>query len=315
METKSVAFFHNGLGNFVEFTPALQAIASMDESGKVDLCTDQVWTDHRKDALLDMCLLLPFINRVVVLEDAAKIKYKVWFWTPWACHADLFQKRKNYPAPGWSQRKQHETDYYMDIARKFYGYKGEKPRQAVVPASEPVIDKKGKKLVVFCNGGFGQLSVFKRWDGFKRIAQALKQFFPDVITVKIGIKHELDGVDTDLDFLDKLKITQTAKVIQQADLIITTDTCNMHIADALGVPMIVLWGGSHLAKNRPYEAKNVVVHLGLKCQPCVNIANYRFCKDFRCIRGIEVGEVMHHIRNFFKKGTFDDTKLGAIANS
>lgn len=307
METRSVAYFRQGLGNFVEFTPALQAIASMDPSGKVDLCTNQVWGDHRRDGVVSLAELLPFVNNIVNIETFDQKKYSTWFWTPWTCigEDDLFKKKKPYDTPKWNQGQRHESDYYMDIARNFYGYKGEKPRQEVVPAKGPTIAKQGRKLVVLCNGGFAQLSVFKRWEGFKTFSPVVKSFCPDVAVAGIGSAQELRGVPLDLDYVGKLTMAQTAKVISQADLLVTTDTGNMHVADALGIPMIVLWGGAILAKNRPYEAPNVVVNLGLKCQPCINRVAYRFCKDFRCIRSIEVGEVMFYTRNFFKKGAFE----------
>lgn len=309
METKTVAFFRQGLGNFIEFTPALRAMASTDPSGKIDLCTSLVWSDHRKEAMEEIAKRLPFINSVLSIDDIDEVKYKTWFWTPWTLCGDgeLFKKKKPYAAPKWDQGKKHESDYYLDIARNQYGYHGEKPKQMIVPALKPLIDKKGKKLVVLCNGGFAQLSVFKRWDGFTDFSKILKSFFPDVLTAKIGLAGELDNVNADLDFTSKLSFVETAKVIQQADLMVTTDTGSMHVADALGIPMIVLWGGAVLEKNRPYEAMNKIVHLGLKCQPCINRVAYRFCKDFKCIRGIGIGEVMYHVRNFFKKGNFNDS--------
>ena len=317
METKTVAFFKQGLGNFVEFTPALRAMASMDPSGKIDLCTSAIWNDNRKTSLLSLCDLLPFINKVVSVEKAEKTNYKTWFWTQWTMcgDGDLFKKKSPHSESKWHQGKKHETDYYFDIARESYGYKGEKPGQMVIPAAGPIIDKKGKKLVILCNGGFAQLSVFKRWDGYTHFAKILKDFRPDIITAKIGVKGELDGVDSDLDFIDKISFAETAKVISQADLMITTDTGSMHVADALKIPMIVLWGGSILEKNRPYEAMNKVIYLGMKCQPCITRVDYRFCKTFACIRQIKVGEVMFYVRNFFNKGKFDDSELGTSYNS
>ena len=34
----TIVYFKNGLGNFLMMTPAIQALASMEESGKVDVC-------------------------------------------------------------------------------------------------------------------------------------------------------------------------------------------------------------------------------------------------------------------------------------
>jgi ADP-heptose:LPS heptosyltransferase len=112
-------------------------------------------------------------------------------------------------------------------------------------------------------------------------------------------------VKSDLDYVNKLSLAETAKVISQADLMITTDTGNMHIADALRIPLIALWGGSSVAKNKPYETLCKIIHLGLPCQPCQDDGAYRSCHDYKCISDISIGEVMYNVRSFFNKGNFD----------
>ena len=108
----------------------------------------------------------------------------------------------------------------------------------------------------------------------------------------------------DFDFVNKLKLTETARVIQQADLMITTDTGNMHIADALGTPCIVLWGGASLAKNKPYNAMNKIMTLGLPCQPCQREGGYKQCDRVACIQDITVNEIMFHVKQYFREGRF-----------
>jgi ADP-heptose:LPS heptosyltransferase len=308
MQPKTIAHFKTGIGNFVVITPALQAMASMDPSGKIDLCTDPVWTDYRKNSLISLWELLPFINKVYSVKEINHSFYDTWFWTNWTTHGEsreIFQRHKNYEFPDWDFELEHESDYYMRLARDNYGYKGGKPKQCVIPKKSYLIDKSTNKLVLLCNGGFGEISVFKRWDAFDSFSKELKNFYPGVTIAKIGCKGELQGVQADLDCVDQFSLAETAGIIAQADLMITTDTGNMHIADALGTPTIVLWGGSNVPKNKPYENKNKVVHLGLPCQPCQMVGGYQSCIDLKCISDISIGEVMFYVRNFFNKGNFD----------
>ena len=309
METKSIAHFRTGIGNFILFTPALQALASMDESGKIDLCTDPVWTDYRKNAILDIWERLPFVNKVYSYTEVDHSKYNKWFWTHWTSAGyakELFESKKYYDAPSWDKMVEHESDYYMRMLRENYGYIGKKPKQCIVPAPAPILDMQTRHRVVFCNGGFGDIGVFKKWPYFAGLAFAIKHYFEDTITIKVGANKEMDDVKTDVDYVDKLTITETAKVIQQADVMVTTDTGNMHIADALGIPIIALWGGSAMAKNMPIQAKTKIINLGLDCQPCMQEGGYRACLEYKCMTQITVGEVMYHLRCLFGKGKFDD---------
>ena len=309
MNTKSIAFFgKSGIGNFVLYTPALRAIASIDESEQIDICCHDSWNDPRKDGILDIIGRLPFVQNVCFLNEQFKKSYKTWFWVNWLCQGsgrELFGAMRHYDPPEWDQLKVHESDYYFRIAKEIYGYRGWKPTQLIVPDSAPNIETKAKK-VVLCNGGFGELSIFKRWPNFDELAKQIKGYYGDDSTIiKIGYREELNDVKTfDFDFVNKLKLTETARVIQQADLMITTDTGNMHIADALGTPCIVLWGGASLAKNKPYNAMNKIITLGLPCQPCQREGGYKQCDRVACIQDITVNEIMFHVKQYFREGRF-----------
>lgn len=311
MESKIIAHFRNGIGNFITLTPALQALAGMDESGMIDICTDKTWFDSRKNPLLDIWSRLSFINNIYAVEDVKDKKYKTWFWTQWNSGGEsleFFKTKKFYDPGHWDMLNLHESDFYMDIIRRFYGYTGDKPPQIIVPSPDaPQLDK-SKKNIVLCNGGFGELCSVKKWNRFGKLAHEIKHFFRDTVSViKIGYRNELSDVaDFDFDYVNTLSITESAGVIKQADLVITDDTGNMHVADALGVPMIVLWGGSIVEKNKPINAKCKLIHLKLPCQPCQLDGRYNQCESFECISGIRVGEVMYHIRSFFDKGEFND---------
>jgi len=264
IETKTIAAFRCGIGNFIEATPAFQALASMDPSGQIDIAIDQVWkeTDSRIVPIMDIVKRLPFIQDVVFLPAFSGLKdYKTWFWAKWLGTNSLiemvFKKKFNYGEFQWDQNTTHESDHYMEIIRKFYGYTGDKPHQMVVPADEPILDLPGKKIVL-CNGGFGHYIVEKKWEHFQKLASDLKMFYGnDVSIIKVGWNRELEEVTTfDADYVGKLSVTESFKVIQQADLFITTDTCNMHAADAMGVPMIVIWCVWKNLGNRTISSNN-----------------------------------------------------------
>ena len=307
MSSNTIAHFRNGVGNFIVLTPALQALAKMDASGKIDICTDEEWMDSRKRPLFEICERLPFINRVYGFREIKDKKYKTWFWTQWnSCGASLeyFKTKKYYEEP-WNMLHTHESDYYFDIVKKHYGFTGNKPPQMIVPAEQPLLDMT-KKNIVLVDGGFGEMTVMKKWGKFGQLAEQVKNYYGDeVCIIKIGYRDELSDVKIfDRDYVNQLSMTESAKVISQASVVIADDTGNMHCADALGIPLIVLWGGSILAKNRPINSKSKIIHAGLECQPCQPDAGYNRCEKIQCLDYITVGEVMYHLRQFLSKGEF-----------
>lgn len=308
MRPNTIAHFRNGIGNFISITPALQALASMDKSGMIDMCVDGEWFDSRKNPLLEILELLPFVNKVYTIKEVIDEPYKVWFWTRWNSHGAAMEvfKRKYFYEETFDIVNTHESDFYMQILRKHYKYTGEKPPMKIIPASEPVLDK-SKKNIVLVNGGFGEFCVMKKWAKFNELADEIKGFYgDDVCLIKIGHKSELAEVKSaDIDFVDKLSVTQSAKVLQQADLVVSNDTGDMHIADSFGTPLIVLWGGTIINKNRPINSKSKIINLALDCQPCQQNGDYRTCNHTKCLNDITVGEVMFYLRNFLSKGEFE----------
>jgi ADP-heptose:LPS heptosyltransferase len=307
MNSRTITPFHNGLGNFVQLTPALQAMASMDPSGKIDICADSLWQDYRKREMFDLWERLPFIGRVVGSDGLVNVQdqYDTWFYTGWSYINDetmeIFYKHKKFSIPDWNFTLEHETEYYLKFARDFYGYSGLSPKQVIIPADTPVIDKQGKRVITLCNGGFGALKFFKDWPYFPELVKEIKAFIPNILTVKIGHAEELSDTPTDIDYVNKLTLSQTARVIQQSDVIVCTDTGNMHIADALETPLIVIWGGSSLIKNKPVQAPNKIIHLDLPCQVLSGSiwnCKYQGCFEKKCMDNVTVGGVMYAIRSF-----------------
>ena len=114
--------------------------------------------------------------------------------------------------------------------------------------------------------------------------------------VGIGGAKELDGISLEKDFCGKLTITESARVMKQLDLLVTTDTGNMHIANMLGVPLISLFGSTLISKNAPRGAKSTNLMSGADCAPCQDTKIFMECKDNFCMKSITVGDVMATVK-------------------
>ena len=298
---KTIVYFRNGIGNFIMMTPALRALASMDPCGKIDMCIPSDWTDSRAIAVRDILQRWDIINQVVAFPaEQFPHNYEQWFHVSHTeggkAHSHFMSKGK----PLWHLQRwgeTHEIDYYMDHVRQL-GYNGFCPDQFIPTAEGPILSSPAK-MIGLGNGAFAsKMWDKKRWPHFNQLALTLKRYFGCTI-VLLGAGKELQEVDkayVDHNYVGQLTITETAKAISQLDLYITTDSGNMHIADALGIPVIALFGATYLSKNRPVSKQAVIVRAGYPCQPCQGKESFNSCQDYRCMNDLTVGDIIHLVK-------------------
>jgi heptosyltransferase-2 len=72
-------------------------------------------------------------------------------------------------------------------------------------------------------------------------------------------------------------------------LLLTNDTGPMHIAAAIGTPVVSIWGSTSPELTGPLSARSIVIRQPVECSPCF----LRECPiDFRCMERIQVDEVV-----------------------
>ena len=83
-------------------------------------------------------------------------------------------------------------------------------------------------------------------------------------------------------------LRELAYLYRQAALVITTDSGPMHLAAAMGTPLVALFGPTDPLRTGPYGPGHRVIRRGLACMPCLQ----KRCETKQCMREIEVGEVL-----------------------
>jgi heptosyltransferase II len=77
-------------------------------------------------------------------------------------------------------------------------------------------------------------------------------------------------------------------LLKQCSLFLTNDSGPMHIAAALQVPLVALFGSTDPFVTGPYQHGTIIRKDNISCAPCFR----RVCPiDFRCMQRIEVDEV------------------------
>jgi len=86
----------------------------------------------------------------------------------------------------------------------------------------------------------------------------------------------------------KTSLRELMALIQACSLFLTNDSGPMHIAAAVGTPLVALFGSTSDVKTGPYK-HGTVIHKHVPCSPCYK----RVCPiDFPCMKQIEVDEVV-----------------------
>ncbi len=90
-----------------------------------------------------------------------------------------------------------------------------------------------------------------------------------------------------LNFAGKTTLRELMSLLQCCQLLITNDSGPMHIASALQVPLVALFGSTDPVVTGPYNGGEVLYEQ-VECSPCFR----RVCPiDFRCMRSIHPQEV------------------------
>lgn len=162
---------------------------------------------------------------------------------------------------------------------------------------------KGEHKVVGINPG-AAYGTAKCWlpDRFQEITKRLLEnldtyviYFGDGASSSL-VNEICNGFpDRVINLAGKTSLRELMALIQLCDVFLTNDSGPMHIAAALNIPLVALFGSTSDVKTGPYGIGKVI-HKHVECSPCYK----RICPiDFRCMKRIEVDEVYREILRYF----------------
>lgn len=135
---------------------------------------------------------------------------------------------------------------------------------------------------------------------FSRLADALSQ--------RYHVPVFFTGAATDIPVIESIQRQQNQKSVNLAgrtslktlaalyagsDLLISTDTGPMHLAAAVGTPVVALFGPTAPWRTGPLGNAHQVIRVPLACSPCFK----RHCPDCMCMHRIEVSDVIDAVAN------------------
>ena len=148
----------------------------------------------------------------------------------------------------------------------------------------------------------------KRW-GTEKFASLC-----DVLSSEYGVKTVIIGGPEDTSIAYEVKtLMKTAPIItagsttikglvallSKAKVLVTNDSGPMHIAAALNVPVVAIFGPTDPGRTGPYGKGHIVVRKEMPCSPCFK----KYCRDLLCMESVSVEEVKSAFK--FLKGEND----------
>ncbi len=151
----------------------------------------------------------------------------------------------------------------------------------------------------------------KRWplDRYVEVAMGLLRMNPNLGLVVFGGRAEVEmgerlvaaGGARILNLAGKTSLRELMALLKVCSLLITNDTGPMHVASALGTPVVGIFGSTSpelTAPGRPGQFPGRLVRAHAVCSPCF----LRECPvDFRCMQAVTVADVLAAARSILDR--------------
>ena len=161
-------------------------------------------------------------------------------------------------------------------------------------------EERSKAIVLHPGSG----SKKKVWppDRFLNLAHALRDHLGSRILIVLGpaegpeVEGAFEGMGFSPPILAKgLTLLQLASVIEGCWFFVGNDSGISHLAAALRLPTVVIFGPTDEKVWSPRGEKAFVVSKQVRCSPCPQ-ERLLVCKDFECLRGIEIEDVLEGVK-------------------
>ena len=290
--------FSNGMGNFIFQTAALKVLRNWGYDD-ITLITDEKRTGQ--DFMMEVFDgLFENITTKCDVNEYDRIFTNNWF-VP-VCMKDVIRDiNPRYRVVNWHEQGIHEVQHYLEAVgagwKDFDGYLFE-------AADNPIL-KSDRPRIALANCSVTNQAAKKRWDKFPELSELLESMGYTVIL--LGVGDELKGC-SGINYVDKLSVKQTAKVLQQCDLLISVSTGLSVVADAVGTPVLLIEGPMPTFKAHPIISKYSVVRRYISCAPCFQKSLWSFCTSPICMDSITTSDVLQEMWKFMpqlKRKSYD----------
>jgi heptosyltransferase-2 len=153
---------------------------------------------------------------------------------------------------------------------------------------------------------------FKRWpvEHFAAVADWLVEEFqvrvlllggPEEGEVAARLLAQVKLPEKMSNLVGKTTLQEAAALAEACSFFVSDDSGLMHVAAALGTPVVGIFGCTDPVKNAPFTPSGMaqVVRLNLNCSPCYQIDRESECSERNCLLDLSPNVVMAAIKENF----------------
>ncbi|HCI80728.1 MAG TPA: lipopolysaccharide heptosyltransferase II [Ktedonobacter sp.] len=235
---------------------------------------------------------------------------------------------------------QHQADIYLDLAHALH-LPLDHPRMHFVPTEQErervtsVFTRTPEAyalVAIFAGGGSnpGMELTAKRWplDRYREIVRRLVHELNAQVLL-IGGKDDvslnqslMDGLDVSEDMVQNLAGTtsfgESAALLECCNLFIGNDSSPMHLAAAVGIPVIAIFGPTSPKEYGPYpldDPTHISVWKNPKGRPCFFLGKMQSCEDCSCMQSVTVDEVWSAVQKLLSNVSNEENEINVVRDS
>jgi heptosyltransferase-2 len=211
-------------------------------------------------------------------------------------------------------RKVHQIDYYLEMVKALGCVPVDREMHLeakINPLDAQDILRKfipeAEKTIIGIAPG-ATYGPAKRWlsDRFAAVADKLNEHLSSQVILLGGkadweVAQEVQKLAQTklINLAGKTTLREAIYLISQCRLFISNDSGLMHIAGALNIPTVAIFGSTNPVTTSPVGNKSIIVRKEVSCSPCLK---EKCPTDFRCMKLISVEDVFKAAQNLVKKG-------------
>ena len=201
----------------------------------------------------------------------------------------------------------HQSQHYLDIIAYLGGNAEPVPPRIFLATEElPPLNKflRDDGRPAFAINAGAEYGPAKRWpaERFAEVALKVSERMDcrwlivggrDDVPIATNIEERLRGASLDettvINVAGKTTLLDLCALLKFCKVLLTNDTGPMHIAAAIGTPVVSVWGSTSPELTGPLGDGCVIIRQPVECSPCF----LRQCPiDFRCMNRVQVDDVV-----------------------